>query len=63
MAYSAITSAIGAVQSFINNVVLKNCSLGIKNYTIAFNDHVDYRTLLLNFINVLPKAFIKILGD
>jgi len=54
---------MGAVQSFINNVVPKNCSLGTENYTIAFNDYVDYRSLLLNLINVLPEAFIKILGN
>jgi len=63
VAYSAITSAIGAVQSSINNAVLKNCSLGTKNYTIVFNDYVDYKTLLLNFMNVLPEAFIRILGN
>jgi len=63
MAYSTITSTIGAVQSSINNAVLKNYSLGTKNYTIIFNDYVNYRTLLLNLINILPKAFIKILSD
>ena len=35
----------------------------MKNYTIAFNDYVDYKSLLLNFINILLKAFIKILSD
>ena len=63
VAYSAITSAVGAVQSSINNVVPKNCSLGTENYTIAFNDHVDYRSLPLNLTNILPEAFTKILGD
>ena len=63
VAHSAITSAVGAVQSSINNAVSKNCSLGTKNYTIAFNDHVDYRTLPLNLTNVLPEAFTRILGD
>ena len=63
MAYSTITSAVGTVQSSINNAVLKNCSLGTKNYTITFNDHVDYKTLPFNFTNVLPEAFTKILGD
>ena len=43
--------------------MLKNCSLGTENYTIAFNDHVDYRSLLLNLTNILPEAFTKILGD
>ena len=63
VAHSAITSAVGAVQSSINNVVPKNCSLGTENYTIAFNDHVDYKSLPLNLTNILPEAFTKILGD
>jgi hypothetical protein len=43
--------------------VPKNCSLGTENYTIIFNNYINYRRLLLNLINILPKAFIKILGD
>ena len=54
---------MGAVQSSINNVVPKNCSLGTENYTIAFNNYVNYRSLPLNLTNILPEAFIKILGD
>ena len=63
MAYNTITSAIGTVQSYINNMVLKNSSLGIENYTIVFNDYIKYRSLLLNLINILLEAFIKILGN
>ena len=63
MAQSAITSAIGTVQSSINNIVPKNCSLGTENYTIAFNDYIDYKSLPLNLINILLEAFTKILSN
>ena len=41
----------------------KNYSLGTENYTITFNNYINYRSLLLNLTNIRPKAFIKILGD
>lgn len=57
---SAISSAVTSIKTAIGSTVPKNCLLGVKYFCISFTDHVDYRALLLNLLNIILSSIITI---
>lgn len=58
-AESAISSAAATVQS-IEDIVPKNCSLGIRRFCIGFEQDINCSDLPLNFSRLLPDGVQKL---
>ncbi|EUC27459.1 hypothetical protein COCCADRAFT_41815 [Bipolaris zeicola 26-R-13] len=58
-AESAISSAAATVQS-IEDIVPKNCSLGIRRFCIGFEQDINCSDLPLNFSRLLPDGMQKL---
>jgi hypothetical protein len=63
---SQVNSATSAIETGIPNadsIIPKNCSLGMKQFCVGFENHVDCQDLPLDISKVLPKALTSFGGD
>ncbi|CZR52100.1 uncharacterized protein PAC_01977 [Phialocephala subalpina] len=55
-AQSAVSSAITAVESAVSSTIPKNCSLGVRYFCVGFTDHIDYKKLPINLVNIISSS-------
>jgi hypothetical protein len=64
-AAGAVITAISDITNItaINAIILRNCSLGTKQFCIGFDTNTTCYDLLLNISNIVPEAVMKFVSD